>query len=321
MTTPPANLKAIGSFLKLAKEYDKRDPTIAYFCRMYAVQKGIKLDSKTAESKTFLFSLMDQLETTKKVLVSQGDEAMTNDVVAQAHLETKTIDLFTWADTEDRGGVFNKNITKAFYSTSLLFEVLTQFGEQNDECKVMQKYSKWKATYLHKCAQSGETPQPGPQGSGFEDDLGGINASLPSIPGESTYDDPSTFTSGAGPSSSGAGPSSSSGGSSSTYPGTGPSTSSDVGQFPDLPSVPNTTYTPPPQPPQQQPQQPPQPQPPPPQQQPPYQPPTSGGVKAVHEIDTQQVEKLCKYAISALQYEDVNAAVENLRKALNMMTR
>lgn len=30
--------------------------------RMYAVQKGIKIDSKSKEAKQFLFGLMDQLE-------------------------------------------------------------------------------------------------------------------------------------------------------------------------------------------------------------------------------------------------------------------
>ena len=30
--------------------------------RMYAVQKGIKLDSKSPEAKKFLFGLMDSLE-------------------------------------------------------------------------------------------------------------------------------------------------------------------------------------------------------------------------------------------------------------------
>ena len=67
MAAPPPILKGVVSFLKLAKEYDKRDRTIAYFCRMYAVQKGIKIDSKSPESKAFLFGLMDQLESEKKL--------------------------------------------------------------------------------------------------------------------------------------------------------------------------------------------------------------------------------------------------------------
>lgn len=295
MAAVPPNLKPLNSFLKLAKEYDKRDPTIAYFCRMYAVQKGIKLDSKSPDCKMFLIGMMDQLENVKKELIAAGDESVSNDIVAQAHLETKTIDLFTWADTEDRKGVFNKNITKAFYSASLLFEVLTQFGEQNDECKVMQRYSKWKATYLHKCLQTGETPQPGPQGSGFEDDLGGIGETmgLSNLPSGSSQD-PSNI----------------------------PSTSG--GQFhppPDLPDIPDNsrapeTFSPPShQPPPQQP---------PPQKQPSRQPTavlSSGSLLDASDIDVEQVQKLCKFAMSALQYEDVATTVDNLTKALNLLKK
>jgi len=174
MAAVPPNLKGIQTYMRLAKEYDKRDPTVAYFCRMHAIQKGIKIDSKSSDCKMFLLGLMDQLEQVKKDMVANGDEAVSNDIVGQAHVESKTVSLFIWADTQDRNGVFNKNITKAFYSANLLLEVLSQFGDLSDECKTMQKYSKWKATYLHKCAQTGETPIPGPEGSGFETDLEGL---------------------------------------------------------------------------------------------------------------------------------------------------
>ena len=72
----------------------------------------------------------------------------------------------------------------------------------------MQKYSKWKATYLHKCSQTGETPQPGPKGSGFEDDLGGIcdlsglsnlptgNSQDPLPPDQSAYQQPPNLPAG-----------------------------------------------------------------------------------------------------------------------------
>lgn len=38
-------------------------------------------------------------------------------------------------------------------------------------------------------------------------------------------------------------------------------------------------------------------------------------------IDYAQAEKLCKFAISALQYEDVKAAVDNLTKALALLKK
>ena len=37
------------------------------------------------------------------------------------------------------------------------------------------------------------------------------------------------------------------------------------------------------------------------------------------DIDFEEAAKLCKYAISALQYEDVDTAIGNLTKALAML--
>lgn len=277
----PSELKPINSFLKLAKEYDKRDPTIAYFCRLYAVQKGIKVASKASASKVYLLSLMDEIEKEKKALLARGDEAVGNDIVAQAHVENVSINLFTWADGEDRKGVFNKSVTKAFYSASLLFDVLSQFEEISDQCKVQQKYAKWKATYLHKCMQSGETPVAGPEGSGFEDDLN-VN-----MPGDTSN---ALFNSGPG------------------YP-------TDSNAHSSMPPQPGAfSYT--------QPDRPtPAPrQPPPPSASSSYVEPAQDTSSVdTSNVDFMQATKLCKFAMSALQYEDVDTAVQNLTKALHLL--
>lgn len=46
----------------------------------------------------------------KQELSSQGHEAVTNDVVAQIHIDEKAEQLFLWADTEDRNANFNKYV-------------------------------------------------------------------------------------------------------------------------------------------------------------------------------------------------------------------
>lgn len=37
--------------------------------------------------------------------------------------------------------------------------------------------------------------------------------------------------------------------------------------------------------------------------------------------DSEQAQKYCRYAASALQYEDVKTAIENLRKALALLEK
>ena len=119
----PASLKTIGHYLKTASEHESRDPVVSYWSRLCALQTAMRLDKSSKEAKAVLLPLMDWLEREKKVL--GANEAVTNDVVASAHLENYALKLFSWADKEDRAGRFNKNVVKAFYTAGMLFDVLT----------------------------------------------------------------------------------------------------------------------------------------------------------------------------------------------------
>ena len=118
---------------------------------------------------TFLFAKQE-----KKVM--SGEEAVTNEVVASAHVENYAVKLFLWADKEDRASHFNKNVVKSFYSAGILFDVLTicTQSELSPENAHMRKYSKWKAAYIHNCLKNGETPIPGPMEGEEDGAVGGI---------------------------------------------------------------------------------------------------------------------------------------------------
>lgn len=64
--------------------------------------------SKCIQYRVFLFilAIMDWLEKAKKS--HHDDEAITNEVVAQAHLENYAFKLFSYADQQDRASNFNK---------------------------------------------------------------------------------------------------------------------------------------------------------------------------------------------------------------------
>lgn len=164
----PASLKTIQHYLKTASEHDQRDPVVSYWCRLYALQMGLKIDRKSDEAKALLTSLMDWLETQKRTL--SDNEAITHEIAAQAHIENYALKLFVYADSQDRAANFGKNVVKAFYTSGMLFDVLTTFGELSEELLQNRKYAKWKAAYIHNCLKNGETPVPGPLQE--EDELG-----------------------------------------------------------------------------------------------------------------------------------------------------
>ncbi|XP_014823523.1 PREDICTED: vacuolar protein sorting-associated protein VTA1 homolog [Poecilia mexicana] len=313
----PAQLRAIQHHLRTAQEHEKRDPVVTYYCRLYAMQTGMKLDSKTPECRKFLMKLMDQLETMKKEL-SEND-SITQEVVGNAHIENYALKLFLYADNEDRAERFHKNMIKSFYTSSLLMDVLSVFGELSDENIQHRKYARWKATYIHNCLKNGETPQSGPIGMDEDEEAefgaegfsgqsfshgGSFRADLPSqnqnqdqgpAPGIGFAQDP-----GSGPT----GPPASNYNNIQIPPGAHapantpaelPPPSGEAGKpLPAARSVPavdpsllNA---------QQQ-----------------------GGVQLSPE-DFTKAQKFCKYAGSALQYEDVNTAIQNLQKALKLLT-
>lgn len=292
----PSTLKSIQPLLKIASEHDKRDPVISYWCRLHALQTGLKIDKKSKESVTLLTALMDWLEKEKKT--NQSNEAISNDVVAQAYIENYALKLFIWADGEDRAERFNKNVVKSFFTSSVLYDILTTFGEVNEEVAHHRKYAKWKATYIHNCLKNGEIPLPGPVSN---EDLDFTQSDLhfetqpttltmsDHLP-ENTYSDQPYPPTPSGPSNLPT---------SLVPPPVGISPSSGVHAPPSTPSgssqpSPTSSST--------------------------YIPPVASSGVVLKPEHFHKAQKYCKWAGSALQYEDVATAVSNLQKALTLLT-
>lgn len=312
----PASLKAIAHYLKTAQEHDNRDPIISYWCRLYALQLGLKINSQGTEERKFLIYVMDWLESTKKA--HADNESITHEVAAQAYLENYALKLFLYADKQDRAGNFGKNVVKAFYTAGMIYDVLQTFGELTEEVTQNRKYAKWKASYIHNCLKNGETPVPGPMKTDEDEELDNELTNLGPGTGERS-NEPA-----AGPSN--------------TQPGGVPYPSMGFQNWPQpgaapIPSGPpsgptNFTTNDPfsnvkaPTPPSE-----------------PEKPPggfqaytgpaaISGDVPApvigasgvqLTPDQLTKAQKYCKWAGSALNYEDVKTAIDNLQKALRLL--
>jgi len=283
----PPTLKQVQSYLKTAAEHDGRDLVIAYWARLYALQVAMKMSTKQPEETTLLLALMDWLETAKKE--NHENEAITNEVVAQAHLENYALKLFQYADRQDRDSNYGKNVVKAFYTSSMIYDIIQTFGELSEEASHNRKYAKWKAAYIHNCLKNGETPVPGPVEDNDENqntDNSDYAAMGFSTPGDGNSES-STFV----------------------QP---PPTAEEVLDDPTkLPTPPRdeeknpggfVAYIPSPS---EQPQS-------------NYIPATTNVKLSTDEI--QRAQKYCKHAASALNFDDVPAAIEILQKTLHLLT-
>lgn len=107
----PASLKAITPYLKHAAQVARADPLLAYYCRFYAVQKGIQVRSTNPdeENKRFLVGLMDSLANEKIPLANQ----LALDTEEQSEYVQKiAFRAFLMADNEDRAGQATRNTAK-----------------------------------------------------------------------------------------------------------------------------------------------------------------------------------------------------------------
>ncbi|XP_017491284.1 PREDICTED: vacuolar protein sorting-associated protein VTA1 homolog [Rhagoletis zephyria] len=301
----PPTLKQIQHFLKIAQEHDSRDIVVAYWSRLYALQIGLKISSQQPDESKLLLAIMDWLEGTKKSQLE--NEAITNEVAAQAHLENYALKLFLYADKQDRESNFGKNVVKAFYSSGVIYDVLQTFGELSEESINNRKYAKWKAAYIHNCLKNGEIPLPGPAADedgefgasgGTEANASGDGEGDPditAIPQDPPADEETAPTSIPDPSP----------------PHSPPPTVDEVLNNPNkLPSPPVDEEKPggfEPYVPQAQPNR-------------IYIPPTPVADLQLTPEQIMKAQKYTKFAGTALNFDDVKTAIDNLQKALKLLT-
>ncbi|XP_045493723.1 vacuolar protein sorting-associated protein VTA1 homolog [Colias croceus] len=307
----PASLKSIQYYLKTASEHDARDPVIAYWCRLHALQVGLKLTTKkTPEETKVLMAIMDWLEEAKKT--NKDNDAVSNEVVAQAHLENYALKLFLFADKQDREQNYGKNVVKSFFLAGMIYDVLTTFGELTEEAAQNRKYAKWRAAHIHSALKNGEMPEPPTPlaGEGEQNDTGSLaEGGEGSAPAPAPTPAPTSFPQEFGFSDNPSQPTIPT-----SFSNSLPDPNAALRAASQLPPVP---YTPDPNPggfipydPSQQPQ--------------PTPPSTLYGDNSnlVAQLSPEQIakaQKYCKWASSALNYEDIKTAINNLRNALELL--
>lgn len=314
---PPIQLKAIQSYMKTAADIERVDPVVAYWVRLYCTETALTIDRDSPDSKLFLKEIISWLEKFKQA--NKTNEAVSNQVVGQAHFENFVVGLFNKADTLDREGTANKTTIRMFFMAAVLFESMVVFGPLTEEISKRVKYAKFKAAYIQKCLKTGQTPKPGPiedenvgdpsysqtevppnePSSTIKPPTGPTGA--PDAPTVAKPDNPDPFilTPSAAPVYPPQAPAKPS--VPSSTPSKPQASYSDQGELPGSASKPSsnasmtgsstisaTKFT-----------------------------ATNGATLTAEDILKGQ--KYCKFATSALQYDDIHTAVDNLEKALRLL--
>lgn len=290
----PNDLKAIAHYLKVAEEHDARNIVVSYWCRVHALDIALKL-TRTPEVNQYLMTLMTWLEQIKKD--NADNEAITSNVCGQATIENYALKLFAYADNQDHQENYGKNTVKSFYTAGILMDVLTCFGDLSEDIIEKRKYAKWKAAYIHNCLKAGDHPIPGPMANPDDrpSDLPGPVNNMFTPPVCPRHDDtlpePTDWGKFQAPAPSADDPNS---------PLYSFPDSNNV-SYPDPAVTPQTGFFAQPSPVLPVPAS------------------SPSGSAIVNPEHISKAQKYCKFANSALTYDDVNTAIENLEKALNLL--
>jgi len=165
---PPPSLKGkIIAYLNQAKERAAAGETvIAYYCKVHALSEAMAVRAQIPKTDMgYVLGLMDQVEAEKKGVSDLDD--------AQVHIENKAFELFDRADNADRASpmVPKLQTAKDFYASATLLEVCKEFGELPEDLAEKIKYGKWRYVEICKAAKEKRAPAP-PRG--IDPDEGGV---------------------------------------------------------------------------------------------------------------------------------------------------
>jgi len=158
-------LGPVKSYFKYALELKQVYPVIAYYCKLFGVNKGFELMKANAgnpqanEVKTYLMGELKDLETMKSALGGTTKEDHKPEV------ENFLLTVFAKADKEERSDPqVTKNHAISFKKCGDFIEIMSLFGPMEQEWEEKLKYCKFKAGTILKCLKNGEEP---PRGNPF----------------------------------------------------------------------------------------------------------------------------------------------------------
>ncbi|KAK9448480.1 Vta1 like-domain-containing protein [Limtongia smithiae] len=158
LPNPPASLKFIQAYIARARELQNVQPIVSYYCKYYAIEKALasKVHLKDPDAADYITKLLDIVETEKTGFGE--NELITDDVVAQAYLEKFAATVFAKADKDIINKTCTKHTASNLLAASSLLEILYLFTETDDELAKQVRFCKFHAARILQAYRNGEDP-------------------------------------------------------------------------------------------------------------------------------------------------------------------
>ncbi|KAL9093953.1 MAG: hypothetical protein Q9165_003876 [Trypethelium subeluteriae] len=160
VATLPEKLRTaeISPFALRAAQVEKVRPIISYWCNYWIVQQILSKSLHTQDNDclSYTTNLMDKLEQVKTE--NAANDAIQDDVAAQAYVEQFGLETFSRADTAVRADKVSAQTADTFLAAATFLNLLQIFGPLDPEIAAKSKYAKYHAVRIAKAIKAGEDP-------------------------------------------------------------------------------------------------------------------------------------------------------------------
>lgn len=158
----PAKLKIkeITPFAVRAAQLEKHKPIVSYWCNYYIIDQILSkgLHSADDECMQYTTALMDKLEQTKTE--QAGNDAIVDDIAAKAYIEQFALDTFQRADDAIHSNKASRQTIDTFQAAVTFFDLLSMsiWAPIDPDITAKSKYAKFHAVRIAKAIKAGEDP-------------------------------------------------------------------------------------------------------------------------------------------------------------------
>ncbi|KTW29296.1 hypothetical protein T552_01251 [Pneumocystis carinii B80] len=156
MEKPPAELKFIYPFVKRGEEMKKVDKVVFYYCYFWAVKSGLELQLKSKKSEIYLEKMMEKLELVKEDPMCKS--IIQDEISGKIYMEKFAEQILRNADEDIRMKRISLETSKKFLAAVNFFEVLKIWGELSPDILYKLKYSKICAVDIIKACKNCQDP-------------------------------------------------------------------------------------------------------------------------------------------------------------------
>uniref|UniRef100_L2FR48 Vacuolar protein sorting-associated protein vts1 n=1 Tax=Colletotrichum fructicola (strain Nara gc5) TaxID=1213859 RepID=L2FR48_COLFN len=148
----------ITRFINRANQLRDFKPAVTYWCEYWVINQILakQLHNVDDESLAYTTNLMDRLERTKTE--NAAEEAITDDTVGQAYVEQFAQETFDRAEKVMRANKVTRKTADTYDAAATFFLLGNIWGQIDDETQKKVKYAKWNAARILKAIKEGKDP-------------------------------------------------------------------------------------------------------------------------------------------------------------------